>query len=220
MIAPARVAAYETVLSVASGRSDLPHALARARASLRDERDRALAGEIATGTIRWQRAFDRIISEFSGRAIERLDREVLVILRLTIFQLLHLDRVPASAAVNDAVDLTRRAGKRSAAAMINAVLRRVSRERRSASAASLSCSNSASRWSLSSATAKGSSSERKAVASSSRKRVPGAATMPTAAGPHWVLGMAATNASPASPPGTRPGSCASSAEQERWSIRP
>src|SRR5690606_17759819 len=58
------------------------------------------------------------------------DPGVLVILRLTMFQLLHLDRVPASAAVNDAVNLARRAGKRSAAPLVNAVLRRVSRERR------------------------------------------------------------------------------------------
>ena len=51
------------------------------------------------------------------------------VLRLSIFQLLHLDRVPASAIVDDAVDLTKRAGKKSAAPLVNAVLRRVSRER-------------------------------------------------------------------------------------------
>lgn len=129
MIAPARVAAYETLLAIESGRADLPHALARTRQGLKDERDRALAGEIAAGTLRWQGAFDAVISRFASRAIQRLDREVLVILRLTIFQLLHLDRVPASAAVNDAVSLTRRAGKKSAAPMVNAILRRVSRER-------------------------------------------------------------------------------------------
>jgi 16S rRNA (cytosine967-C5)-methyltransferase len=107
----------------------LATALARARAGLRDERDRALAGEIAAGTLRWQGAFDHIISAFAGRPIARLDAEVLEILRLTIFQLLHLTRVPASAAVDDAVSLTKKAGKRSAAPLVNAVLRRVSRER-------------------------------------------------------------------------------------------
>ncbi len=129
MIAPARVAAYEALLAVESGRADLPHALARARTGLADDRDRALAGEIATGTLRWQGAFDAVISRFASRPVSRFDREVLVIVRLTMFQLLHLDRVPASAAVNDAVSLTRRAGKRSAAPMVNAVLRRLSRER-------------------------------------------------------------------------------------------
>jgi 16S rRNA (cytosine967-C5)-methyltransferase len=129
MIAPARLAAYEALLAVESARADLPHALARARDRLTDERDRALAGEVATGTLRWQGAFDHVIAAFTSRPIAKLDREVLVILRLTIFQLLHLDRVPASAAVNDAVSLTRKAGKKSAAALVNALLRRVSRER-------------------------------------------------------------------------------------------
>jgi 16S rRNA (cytosine967-C5)-methyltransferase len=129
MIAPARVAAYEVLRAVNKGGADLPHALARARSGLPDERDRALAGEIATGTLRWQAAIDRVVSEFSGRPLSRLDPEVLDILRSAIFQLLHLDRVPASAAVSDAVSLTRKMHKTSAAPLVNAVLRRVSRER-------------------------------------------------------------------------------------------
>jgi 16S rRNA (cytosine967-C5)-methyltransferase len=48
---------------------------------------------------------------------------------MTAFQLLHLDRIPASAAVNDAVDLARKAGKKSASGLVNAILRRISRER-------------------------------------------------------------------------------------------
>ncbi len=129
MIAPARIAAYETLLAVTAGHADLPSALARARTRLDDERDRALAAEIATGTLRWQGAFDHVIEQFSGRPSGRLDREILVILRLSIFQLLHLDRVPAAAVVNDAVELAGKAGKRSAAGFVNALLRRVSRER-------------------------------------------------------------------------------------------
>ncbi len=129
MIAPARVAAYDALRLVSDGREDLPQALAKVRDRLPDERDRALAGEIATGTLRWQAAFDHIITAFTSRAIRQLDPEVVAILRLTLFQLLHLDRVPASAAVNDAVSLTKRAGKKSAAPLVNPVLRRASRER-------------------------------------------------------------------------------------------
>ena len=129
MIGPARVAAYEVLRAVSSRRADLPAALALARARLPDERDRALAGEIATGTLRWQGTFDHIIAAFARRSLDRLDPEVVDILRLTLFQLLHLDRVPASAAVNDAVDLVRKAGKGSAASFANALLRRVTRER-------------------------------------------------------------------------------------------
>jgi 16S rRNA (cytosine967-C5)-methyltransferase len=114
---------------VGSGKIDLASALARQRARLDDERDRALAGEIATGTLRWQSAFDHVIATFAGRPLRKLDSEVIDILRLTIFQLLHLDRVPASAAVKDAVDMAGKAGKRSAAGLVNALLRRVTRER-------------------------------------------------------------------------------------------
>jgi 16S rRNA (cytosine967-C5)-methyltransferase len=130
VIAPARLAAYETLRAVDQRSADLPAALARARTSLPDERDRALAGEIATGTLRWQAAFDRVIAVYAGRPLERLDAEVVLILRLTLFQLLHLDRVPASAAVNDAVQLTRKVGKSSSSSFVNAILRRASRERR------------------------------------------------------------------------------------------
>ena len=129
MIAPARVAAYETLRAVNSRAADLPAALARARSALRDERDRALAGEIATGTLRWQAAFDWVITVFAQRPLARLDPEVVDVLRLTLFQLLHLDRVPASAAVNDAVQLTRKIGKSSSSSFVNAILRRASRER-------------------------------------------------------------------------------------------
>ena len=129
MIAPARIAAYDTILAVAAGSADLPSALARARVRLRDERDRGLAGEIATGALRWQAAADHLVQQFSGRTVEKLDAEVLAILRISVFQLLHLDRVPASAVVDDAVQLARKAGKGSAAGFVNALLRRVSRER-------------------------------------------------------------------------------------------
>ena len=129
MIAPARTAAFAVLQSVGSGKTDLASALARERTRLPDERDRALAGEIATGTLRLQGAFDHIIASFAGRPLRKLDADVIDILRLSIFQLLHLDRVPASAAVKDAVDLAGKAGKRSASGLVNAVLRRVARER-------------------------------------------------------------------------------------------
>jgi 16S rRNA (cytosine967-C5)-methyltransferase len=132
MIAPARVAAYEILRAIEDTRLDLGSALARYRARLKDdERDRALAGEIATGTLRWQGAYDHVIEQFSKRPLRKLDPEVVIVLRLSMFQLLELDRIPASAAVKDAVDLAGKAGKRSAAGLVNALLRRVSRERES-----------------------------------------------------------------------------------------
>jgi 16S rRNA (cytosine967-C5)-methyltransferase len=130
MIAPARVAAYEILRAVSAGTSDLPSAIAVARSGLGDERDRALAAEIATGVQRWRAALDHLIVEFSNRPIDRFDPEVIEVLRLSAYQLLHLTRVPASAVVDDAVNLTRRIGKKSAGGLVNAVLRAISRQRR------------------------------------------------------------------------------------------
>ena len=131
MISPARIAAFEILSAVSAGSADLPTAIAFARNSLRDDRDRALAAEIASGVQRWRAALDHLIVQFSKRDISRLDPEVVEILRLSAYQLLHLTRVPASAVVDDAVNLTGRAGKRSASGFVNAVLRTISRRRES-----------------------------------------------------------------------------------------
>ena len=129
MIAPARVASYDILRAIANGSADLPSAIAAARAGLHDERDRALAAEIATGVQRQRAAIDHLIAAFAKRAIDRLDPEIVEILRLSVYQLLHLTRVPAAAVVDDAVDLTKRMGKRSASGFVNAVLRTTSRHR-------------------------------------------------------------------------------------------
>lgn len=127
MIAPARAAAYQILLSVSTGRADLSAAIANARSRLKDDRDRALASEIATGVLRWRGSLDYLIGVFSRRSIDSLDEEVLEVLRLSVYQLLHLTRVPASAVVNDAVNLVRRARRQSAAGFVNAILRSISR---------------------------------------------------------------------------------------------
>ncbi len=129
MIAPARVAAYQVLSAVSSGRADLPDALADARGTLRDDRDKSLTAEIVIGVQRWRATLDYLIAHFLKRPTERLDPEVLEVLRLSAYQLLHLSRVPASAVVDDAVNLTGRAGKRSARGLVNAVLRSISRAR-------------------------------------------------------------------------------------------
>lgn len=128
-IAPARRAAYLALRSVTSGRRDLPDALARARTHLTDERDQALTAEVVTGTLRWMGRLDAVIAAFAKRPPERLDAEVLDILRASAYQLLHLERIPARAAVADAVELAKEAHKTSAAGFVNAVLRRIDRER-------------------------------------------------------------------------------------------
>src|SRR5262249_5225734 len=70
MIAPARVAAYDILKAIAYGGADLPTAIAAARLTLEDDRDRALAAEIATGVQRHRAALDHLIAAFSRRAID------------------------------------------------------------------------------------------------------------------------------------------------------
>ena len=131
MTAPARTAAFRALVAIASNHRDLPTALVESRRNLTDERDRSLAAAIVQGTLRWQRACDYLIERVSARSLASLDQEVLVILRLSLYQILHLDRVPSAAVVDDAVSLTRAAAKKSAAGFVNAVLRSTLRQRKS-----------------------------------------------------------------------------------------
>ena len=125
MTAPARRAALHALRDVHTGRADLPHAQARARPTLSDQRDRALATQIVVGTLRWRAKLDFIIQEASSRPLRRIDPDVLDLLRLSAYQLVHLERVPDHAVVHDAVALVRDLGKKSAAPYVNAVLRTI-----------------------------------------------------------------------------------------------
>lgn len=127
-MSPARWAAYQAVAAVRAG-TDLATALARARDPLEDRRDRALAGEIALGVFRWRAALDHVIGHLARRHPDSIDAPLLDVLRVAAYQLLHLERVPAAAAVHDAVDMARRAGKTSAAGFVNGVLRALGRQR-------------------------------------------------------------------------------------------
>ena len=129
MIAPARRAAMDALGHIDAGNLDLGEAVAQARQPLHDERDRGLLLELVAGTLRMRRAVDHQLASRVNRPLEKLDEAVLRVLRLSAFQLIYLSRLPASAIINDAVELTRRAGKTSAAGLANAVLRALSRDR-------------------------------------------------------------------------------------------
>jgi len=124
MPAPARIAAFDILRRVDGGgyASDL---LLERTAAL-DSRDAGLASEIVFGVLRFRAQLDYLIELYSSR--RKLDAEVRCALRMGIYQLRYLERVPAHAAVTDAVELVKRAHKRSAAGFVNAVLRRVDRD--------------------------------------------------------------------------------------------
>jgi 16S rRNA (cytosine967-C5)-methyltransferase len=129
MPAAAREAAFRVLRAIESGTLDLGDALSRARDPLSDARDRALATELATGTLRWRGAIDYQLQRRSAKPLAKLDAPVLDTLRLGAYQILYLERVPVSAVVNDSVDLVKAAGLRSASGFVNAVLRRLARDR-------------------------------------------------------------------------------------------
>ena len=140
MPTPARRAAFAILLRVetqASYASELLHSPLTAGLSAPDA---ALATELVLGTLRRQNTLDFIAQQLtrfdsaprlrSGQAHHRrqnwasLDAEVRVALRLGLYQLRFLTRMPPRAAVNETVELVKTAGKRSAAGMVNAVLRK------------------------------------------------------------------------------------------------
>lgn len=88
-----------------------------------DERDKKLCSAIYYGVIERKIFLDYIIGQFSSRPPEKLDDNVLNILRSGVYQILFMDNVPDSAAVNESVKLAKKFGKTSASGMINAVLR-------------------------------------------------------------------------------------------------
>ena len=100
--------------------------LARSRGL--ESHNAGLASEIVFGTLRYQAQLDFLIHHFSGRPADRMDPEVRVALRIAIYQLRYLDRIPGHAAVNESVELVRKARKRSACGFVNAVLRKAGRQ--------------------------------------------------------------------------------------------
>jgi 16S rRNA (cytosine967-C5)-methyltransferase len=123
-ISPARRAAYEVLLRVFEQDAFADRAFATAAEGL-DARDRALAQRLAYGAVQRARTVDHAIEALGGRRVAKLDPPVRAALRLGTYQLGWLDGVARYAAVNESVELVRRARLGRAVPFANAVLRRV-----------------------------------------------------------------------------------------------
>jgi 16S rRNA (cytosine967-C5)-methyltransferase len=123
-VSPARRAAYDVVLRVFEDDAYADRAFAGAAAGL-DPRDRALAQQIAYGTVQRVRTLDHAIETLGRRPVRKLDPPVRTALRLGAYQLAYLDGVPAHAAVNESVELVRAARLERAVPFTNAVMRRL-----------------------------------------------------------------------------------------------
>jgi 16S rRNA (cytosine967-C5)-methyltransferase len=141
-VSPAREIAFRVLQRVHGG----GYATDLLRRESGDQRDLALAESIVLGCLRYQAQLDYLIDYFSAhnaaerdlsqvprdapgpvRSRRKLDDEVRIALRMGIFQLRYLDRIPPHAAVTESVELVKQAHKRSAAGFVNAVLRKVNR---------------------------------------------------------------------------------------------
>ena len=127
----ARSAAAEVLDRALAGRQPVDRLLAAACAG-RSARDAALVTELVLGTLRWLRRLDTVVAAAGRRPLGRIDSELLAPLRLGVYQLLYLDRIPAHAAVDEAVSEAKRRSHRGAAGFVNAVLRRVAERPRPA----------------------------------------------------------------------------------------
>ena len=124
-VSPARAVAFEVLLRVEREESYAAELLHSARLAKLPSRDHGLATELVMGVLRWQSLLDRRLAAASSQKVERLDVEVLAALRLGVYQLQFLARVPARAAIFESVELVKAARKRSAAPFVNAVLRKI-----------------------------------------------------------------------------------------------
>jgi len=124
-VSPARAVAFEILLRVEREESYAAELLHSDRLAKLPSRDHGLATELVMGVLRWQSLLDRRLAAASSQKIERLDGEVLAALRLGVYQLQFLSRVPARAAIFESVELVKVARKRSAAPFVNAVLRKI-----------------------------------------------------------------------------------------------
>lgn len=92
-------------------------------------RDRALLTQLAYGTLRWRGQIDWHLSRYLSRPLPSMDAYLRNVLRLALYQLLFLDKVPAYAAVNEGVEQAKKYGGKKAGGLVNGVLRRILREK-------------------------------------------------------------------------------------------
>ncbi len=125
-VSPARAAAFDILLRVereSSYANELLHSKNYEKLSTPDH---ALTTELVMGVLRWRSKLDDEIAQASSQPLNKLDLEILIALRLAVYQFRFLTRVPQRAALHESVELVKRARKKSAAPFVNAILRKLS----------------------------------------------------------------------------------------------
>ena len=92
-----------------------------------DNRDIGFISELTYGVITWKLTIDEIIKKYSNLRLKKISPWILNILRMGIYQIVFLNKVPKSAAVNESVNLAKRYGHKGSSNFVNAILRKVSK---------------------------------------------------------------------------------------------
>src|SRR5436305_387587 len=112
-ISAARRAAHALLLAVERGESHSDDLLREHQSMAKMSAvDRHLTTALVLGVLRWQIQLDQVVRRFLAKPNAKLDAAVVLALRMGAFQLMHLDRVPAHAAIDESVELTKRSGFR------------------------------------------------------------------------------------------------------------
>jgi 16S rRNA (cytosine967-C5)-methyltransferase len=127
-ISPARRAAYDVLWRVATEDAYATNLLASETYTTLSREDHGLLNELVLGVLRWQRTLDFLIERYAQRPSNKLDTAALMALRLGLYQLRWLTRVPAHAALNESVNLIKATEQPAAAPLVNAVLRNATRD--------------------------------------------------------------------------------------------
>ena len=127
VISAARSAAFEILQRVGATSAHSDDLLHGPRLAGMSQADKDLTTTLVLGVLRWQIALDARLQPLLSRPDIQVAEPVAIALRLAAFQLLHLQRIPAHAALNESVELVRAAGHAHAAGMVNAVLRTLQR---------------------------------------------------------------------------------------------
>ncbi len=111
-----------------------------------DRRDRALFHTMLYGVLRWRAKLDWVISRFSKTPLNKIEPQILNILRIGVFQLLYLERIPASAAVNTSVEMAKTIAPEWTVKFVNGLLRNISRNQNISFPNSLAIEQSFPEW--------------------------------------------------------------------------
>ncbi|MDU6854076.1 MAG: 16S rRNA (cytosine(967)-C(5))-methyltransferase RsmB [Zhenhengia sp.] len=94
-----------------------------------EAKDKGFANELIYGTIKWRLRLDYVLDQFSKTPVKKMKPFVRQLMRMSVYQILFLDKVPASAAINEAVKIMHKRKMSNLSGFVNGVLRNIDRNK-------------------------------------------------------------------------------------------